>query len=453
MSELRIPRDFEMGVATSSWQIEGDVAGRGRSTWDDFAEVPGAIVDGTTGEPACDHVHRLTEDLELLHWLGADAYRFSCSWPRVQPGGVGPISPSGLGFYDRLVDGLLERGIKPVVTLFHWDLPSELEALGGWTNRDTAYRFADYVAVMADRFADRIDRWATLNEPWCPAFLGYSAGYFAPGHTSGHEAFSAAYHLMLGHGLAVQQLRLASARNVGIVLNLQPFYAEDTEGQAAATHIDAIHNRFFLNLLTNQGVPAVLMENCVDVTDWSFVQAGDADVIAAPLDWIGENYYSVGRLRGAGDVTATAVGQDLRAYPGCPSATFAPRSPVTEMGWEIFPPGLTETLRMIADTLPRVPIWICENGAATVEDVTDDGVHDPDRIAYLQAHLTELMRARERGIDVRGYFAWSLLDNIEWASGWTKRFGLIRVDEQTGQRIAKDSAHWYQNQLRNREAP
>jgi len=447
MTQLRIPRDFQMGVATSSWQIEGDVAGRGRSTWDDFADQPGAIVDGTSGEPACDHIHRLGEDLELLSWLGVDTYRFSISWPRVMPGGQGALSAAGVDFYDRLIDGLLARGIAPAVTLYHWDLPSELEVQGGWTNRDTAYRFADYADAMAQKFSDRVDRWATLNEPWCPAFLGYSAGYFAPGHTSGHEGFAAAYHLILGHGLAMQRLRAHGARNVGIVLNLQPFFADEPAGEPAAKHIDAIHNRLFLNLLTGKGIPSILQETCQDVTDWSFVQPQDALIMSAPLDWLGENYYSVARLRGPSDSPGDAVGQELAAYPGCPPASFAPRPPLTLMGWEIYPPGLTDTLQMIHEALPDVPIWICENGAASEEVVTPDAVHDPERIAYLEAHLTELMKAKDSGLDIRGYFAWSLLDNIEWASGWTKRFGMVRVDETTGTRTPKDSAHWYRQLL------
>jgi beta-glucosidase len=445
VGELRIPRDLQMGVATSSWQIEGDVAGRGRCNWDDFALIPGAIVDGTTGEPACAHIARMDEDLDLIRWLGVDAYRFSFSWPRVMPGGSGAVSKAGLDVYDRLVDGLLSRGVAPAATVFHWDLPSELEDRGGWTNRDTAERYADYVAILAEHFADRIERWATLNEPWCPAFLGYAAGYFAPGHTDGHEAFAAAYHLMLGHGLGVQRLRQAQARNVGIVLNLQPFYADDAEGAAAQVYVDAVHNRFFLDLLAGRGVPQVLTSS--PVSDWSFLRAEDLSVIAQPIDWLGENYYSVGRLRAVDGDDAHAVGQDLAAYPGAPPAGFAPRPPVTQMGWEIYPQGLIDTLVMITEALPAVPIWICENGAATDEEVVADGVHDPERIAYFEAHLGALLRAREQGIDVRGYFAWSLLDNIEWASGWTKRFGLIRVDERTGQRTPKDSAHWYRRAL------
>ncbi len=248
-SDVIIPAGFEMGVATSSWQIEGDVAGRGRCNWDDFADLPGTVVDGATGEPACDHVNRLDEDLDLLAWLGVDAYRFSISWPRVMPDGVGTLSDVGVGFYDRLIDGLVARGIKPVATLFHWDLPSGLEAVGGWTNRDTAYRFADYAEAMAIRYADRVDRWATLNEPWCSAFLGYCSGYFAPGRTEPGASLSAAYHLILGHGLATERLRRAGARNVGIVLNLIPVISERPTMDAAAAHVDRLQNGIFLDLL------------------------------------------------------------------------------------------------------------------------------------------------------------------------------------------------------------
>jgi len=445
MTGLLIPRTFEMGVATSSWQIEGDVAHRGRCTWDDFALKPGAIIDGATGEPACDHIARMDEDLDLLAWLGVDAYRFSISWPRVIPGGSGDVSPDGLAVYDRLVDGLLERGIRPVATLYHWDLPSELEAQGGWMNRATAERFADYVSVVGEHFADRIDRWATLNEPWCTAFLGYAAGYFAPGHTDGHEAFAAAYHLMLAHGLGVERLRDAGARNVGIVLNLGPFYADDPVGEAALEYVDAVQNRLFINLLNGREIPEILRRS--PVSDWSFLNETDIPVIAAPIDWIGENYYFPGRLRAPDTVDRAGIAQDLSAYPGAPPASFAPRKPVTEMGWEIYPPGLTDTLVMISEAFPGLPMWVCENGAATVEEVSEGRVVDPARIAYIEAHLAEVLQARANGIDVRGYFAWSLLDNIEWACGWTKRFGLIRVDERTGERIPKDSAAWFRTLL------
>jgi len=455
MSQLPIPADFEVGVATSSWQIEGDVAGRGRCNWDDFAQIPGKIADGATGEPACDHVHRLDEDLALLDWLNVDAYRFSMSWPRIIPNGTGPVSASGLDFYDRLIDGLLERQIRPVATMFHWDLPSSLEDAGGWVNRDTAAAFADYASVVTEHFADRVDRWATLNEPWCPAFLGYAAGYFAPGRTEPGAALAAAYHLMLGHGLAVQRARAAGARNIGIVLNLTPVYAESAAAQAAADQIDGIQNRFFLDLLAGRGIPADVRERCADLTDWSFVRPEDADIMSAPIDWLGENYYSVVRVAEPGDDADLAIGQDTSAFPGIPPARFVPRDPRTDMGWEIYPDGMRDVLRMAAQALPGVPLWVCENGAATVEVIDASGVHDPGRIDYLDSHIRAVLQAREDGIDVRGYFLWSLLDNLEWATGWTKKFGIVRVDPATGERTKKDSALWFQQQLagRSRSAP
>jgi len=447
LRDLNVPSGFELGVATSAWQIEGDVAGRGRCTWDDFAEVPGAIVDGTTGEPACDHVHRLDEDLDLLAWLGVDAYRFSFSWPRVIPEGTGAVNEAGLEFYDRLIDGLLERGISPTATLFHWDTPSTLEQAGGWTQRATAEAFADYAGLLAERYADRVDRWATLNEPWCPAFLGYAAGYFAPGRKDPDAAFASAYHLMLGHGLAVERLRSAGARNVGIVLNIIPTVTDDPNMHAAAHHVDGIQNRLWLDLLAGRGIPADLRESCANLTDWSFVRDEDLPIIAAPIDWIGENYYSINRVVSVEDAGSDAIGQDAAMFPGAPAHAFAPRPPFTDMGWEIVPSGIQDALTQIAEALPGVPIWICENGAA-VEEVTDTkGIHDPIRTKYLRDHISEVLRAREKGIDVRGYFAWSLMDNLEWASGWTKKFGIVGVDPQTGTRTPKDSAHWYREQL------
>jgi beta-glucosidase len=445
--DLTFPPGFELGVATSAWQIEGDVAGRGRCNWDDFAERPGAIVDGATGEPACDHVHRLEEDLDLLAWLGVDAYRFSIAWARVMPDGTGALSATGLDFYDRLIDGLLSRGIRPVATLFHWDLPSPLEEAGGWPVRDTAYRFADYAEAMAARYADRVDRWATLNEPWCSAFLGYSSGYFAPGRTEPGASLAAAYHLILGHGLAVPRLREQGARNVGIVLNLIPVISESESMDAVTRHIDGLQNRIFLDLLAGKGIPADLRESCASVTDWAFARAGDDPVLSAPIDWLGENYYSVMRVAEPTSQEAHAVGQDAAAFPACPPMQFAPRPPFTDMGWEIDPEGLELALRKATDHLPGVPLWICENGAAVTEEIEDGQVHDPLRIQYIGDHLRALLRNMDRGFDVRGYYAWSLMDNLEWASGWTKKFGIVRVDPATGERTRKDSAHWYRELL------
>lgn len=449
MTEIAIPSDFTMGVATSAWQIEGDLAGRGRSTWDDFADRPGAIVDGTTAEPACDHVRRLDEDLDLLQWLGVDAYRFSISWPRVIPSGTGDMSTAGLDFYDRLVDGLLARNITPVATLYHWDLPSPLERAGGWTVRTTAQAFADYATVVTTRLADRVEMWATHNEPWCPAYLGYAAGYFAPGRTEPDAAFAAAYYLMLSHGLAVERMRAAGARDVGIVLNLIPVLPETPEMAGAAAYLDALQNRFFLNLLAGRGIPSELQS----ATDWSFTRAEDLTLMAAPIDWLGENYYTVMRVAPASPQSADAVGQGTLAYPGVPELSFAPRPPVTDMGWEIVPEGLTLALQLAAEVLPDVALWVTENGAATPEVIDKSGIHDPMRTEYLRAHIAEVLSARSAGLDIRGYLAWSLLDNIEWASGWTKRFGIVGVDPRTGDRRPKDSAKWYRGLLASRQRP
>jgi beta-glucosidase len=447
--EPALPADMTFGTATASWQVEGDVAGRGHCIWDDFAATPGAIVDGTTGEPACDHLTRFDEDLDLLTWLGVDAYRMSISWPRVQPTGMGPVSEAGLATYDRMIDGLLERGIDPVVTLYHWDLPSELP---GWTSRETAERFADYAEAVGARLGDRVSHWATLNEPWVSAYLGYAAGVHAPGRRAPAEALSAAYHLMLGHGLALERLRAQGLINLGIVLNLIPVYADDPGAQAAATHIDGLHNRFFLDLLAGRGIPADVVAGTTQFTDWSFVQESDLPIIAAPIDWLGENYYTVNRVSSvASDVTA--VGQDLAAYPGSPPATFAPREPVTAMGWEVYPEGIVDALRLAATALPGVPLWIAENGAAYADVVSPDGIHDIDRVDYYRQHVAQVLRARAEGIDVQGYLAWSLLDNIEWAEGFTKRFGIVRVEPGTLTRTPKDSALWWRDRLATRVSP
>jgi beta-glucosidase len=439
---LNIPADFALGVATSSWQIEGDVAGRGLCNWDEFSAIPGRIVDGATGEPACDHVNRLDEDLDLLAWLGVDTYRFSISWARVIPGGVGELSQSGLDFYDRLVNGLIKRGIKPVPTLFHWDTPSELEHNGGWSNRQTAYHFAQYARAMANHFGDRIGQWATLNEPWCSAFLGYCAGYFAPGRTEEGVSLEAAYNLILGHGLAVNAMREVGATNIGIVLNIIPCVADTPDMEAQTRHIDGMQNRIFLDLLAGNGVSAEIRQSCASITDWAFVRDEDNVVLSTPLDWVGENYYTINRVAAAGSSDIVAIGQDTSMFPACPPVSFKPRGELTDMGWEIVPEGLLMALQQIAQALPGVPIWVCENGMAAPDDLDDQG-----RIAYLKSHIAQAVAARDHGIDIRGYFAWSLMDNLEWASGWTKKFGMVRVNPETGERTPKASARWYKELL------
>ncbi len=453
--EPTIPADLEIGVATASWQVEGAVAERGSSIWDDFAARPGAIRDGSTGEPATDHLRRMDEDLDLLTWLGVDAYRFSVSWPRVLPDGRGRVSAEGLDVYDRLVDGLLARGIRPAATLYHWDLPSVLQREGGWPERATAEAFADFASVVGERLGDRVDRWATLNEPWCAAFLGYSAGVHAPGLRDPAASLAAAHHLMLGHGLATERLRSAGARQVGVVLNLIPIIAADPDDPAtvaAVRHVDALQNRLFLDLLGGRGVPADLVAGTAALTDWSFFRDGDLAAVAAPIDWLGENYYTVIRvaLHAEG---AEAVGQEADAFPGAPPLRFVPRPPVTEMGWEIEPEGLGTALRAAAEALPGVPLWVTENGAALPDHVDDGHVHDPGRVDYFRRHLAELVRLRADGVDVRGYYAWSLLDNLEWAEGWTKRFGIVRVEPGTLNRLPKDSALWWRDRLATRPTP
>jgi len=443
-----VPKDFQLGVATSAWQIEGDVSGRGLSIWDEFAQREGTVLDGATGEPACDHVRRLDEDLDLMAWLGVDAYRFSISWPRVIPGGMGPASAAGLDFYDRLVDGLLARGIEPVATLYHWDLPLELEQAGGWPSRDTAYRFAEYASIATGHLGDRVARWATFNEPWCTAFPGYVSGYFAPGRREPGAALATAYHLMLAHGLAVAAAREAGARNIGIVLNCFPMLAETPEMEEAAFHLDGLQNRLFLDLLAGAGVPADLIDRCSASTDWSFVRDADRAVMGVPIDWVGENYYTVTRIAPPAGGDGSSIGMDADAYPDAPPLSFAPRPPLTDLEWEVNPQGLVDTLHRIAQALPGVPIWVTENGAAVDESVGPDGlVHDPLRIDYLQSHIAAALQARDEGVDVRGYFAWSLMDNVEWSSGWTIKFGVFAVDPEMGTRTPKDSAHWYRNTI------
>lgn len=455
VSSLRsIPADFTIGTATSSWQIEGDSEGRGRSIWDDFATVPGALVDGATADPACDHVRLLETDLDLLAWLGVDAYRFSLSWPRVQPGGTGPLSSDGLDFYDRLIDGLLERGISPMATLYHWDLPSELNDEGGWLSRVTTEHFANYAGIMAEKFGDRVDAWATLNEPWVSAYLGYAAGIHAPGIKDAHSSVHAAFNLMLAHGRALEALRSAGARNCGIVLNLIPVIPEDNSPETARVcqHVDGLHNRFFLDLLAGKGIPHDLRESCAAFTDFDFATPEDMAVIAAPIDWLGENYYTVSRIA-AGSGSADAVGQDASVYPGVGACRFLPREPRTTMGWEIYPEGLAQALRMAHDALPGVPLWVTENGAACADEIVDGRVDDAVRVDYLDQHIGVTLAVRDEGINVRGYLAWSLLDNIEWAEGLTKRFGIVYVDHTTQVRTPKASAHWLRELLGRRVNP
>jgi beta-glucosidase len=445
-----LPPSFRWGVATSSYQIEGAVAEDGRtpSIWDTFCRVPGAVDNGDTGDVACDHYHRMPEDVALIADLGLDTYRFSVAWPRVQPGGRGPANPAGLAFYDRLVDELLGRGVDPWVTLYHWDLRQELEDAGGWPARDTAYRFADYAELVFAALGDRVKTWTTLNEPWCSAMLGYAYGQHAPGRQNLGDGIAAVHHLLLGHGLAAQRLRAAAGTPIelGITLNLAPAdpATDSAADRDAARAADGLANRLYLDPLIRGRYPEDVLADLADEGVRIPVQDGDLAVISAPIDVLGVNFY-FGQLHSGVD----EQGRE-RDERGRPVRRVVPRDlPRTAMGWEIVPDSFTDLLVRLHRDYPEVPLMITENGAAFVDQPDAEGyVADDDRVAYLAEHLRAVARARQAGADVRGYFAWSLLDNFEWAYGYDKRFGIVRVDYDTQRRTPKRSAHWYRDTIR-----
>jgi beta-glucosidase len=446
----QFPAGFMWGSATAAYQIEGaaDEDGREPSIWDTFSHAPGKVLAGDTGDVADDHYHRWPADVAAMAALGLKGYRFSISWPRVLSGGR--LNQKGADFYSKLVDALLERDIAPIATLYHWDLPQHLEDAGGWPVRDTALRFAEYAEQIGRVLGDRVHMWTTLNEPWCAAFLGYAAGVHAPGRSEPAAALAAAHHLNLAHGLAVQALRgvVSPAARHSVTLNLH-----QVRGDAeAARQVDAVANRIFLGPMLNGAYPADLLADTAEVTDWAFVQDGDTAAIAAPLDVLGLNYYAPVQVRPwAG--TGTRSASDGHGFgPGSPWVAcddiefLALPGPYTEMGWPIDPTGLTELLGRLHRDHPGLPIIITENGAAFDDKVESDGrVHDDARIGFLRDHIAAVGAAIADGVDVRGYFAWSLLDNFEWSYGYSKRFGLIHVDYETQDRTWKDSAYWYRD--------
>ena len=451
------PDGFLWGVATAAYQIEGAVRadGRGPSIWDTFSHTPGRVLAGDTGDVADDHYHRWPEDLDLMAELGIGAYRFSIAWPRIQPHGSGPVNHAGLDHYQRLVEGMLERDITPIVTLYHWDLPQALEDAGGWPHRDTAERFAEYARLVAEVLGDRVGVWGTLNEPWCTAFLGYAAGVHAPGRTEPAAALAAAHHLNLAHGLATQALRsvLPSTAQTTLALNLhQVRAASDDEADLDAAHqVDDVGNAVFLGPLFDGAYPSTLLERLEGITDWSFVREGDEATCHAPPDVLGINYYTptlVRRRRGTGDaeVSHTHGERGLTPFVGCEDVEFLqPPGATTEMGWAIDASGLEDLLLAVERRLPDQPVLITENGAAFDDHVEDGRIRDTDRIAYLAEHLAAVGRVIGQGVDVRGYLLWSLLDNFEWAFGYARRFGVVHVDYDTQVRTAKDSAYWYRD--------
>ncbi|WP_436777679.1 GH1 family beta-glucosidase [Yinghuangia sp. YIM S09857] len=436
----RFPADFLWGTATAAYQIEGavDEDGRGRSTWDTFCAEPGRVRDGHTGAVACDHYHRYREDVALMAELGLNAYRFSVSWPRVQPGGSGGPNTKGLDFYDRLTDELAARGITPFLTLHHWDLPQELEDTGGWLARDTAYRFADYAEIVHTRLGDRVAHWTTLNEPFVQMAFGYALGVHAPGKALLMDALPAAHHLLLGHGLGTAALRAAGASHILLTNNHTPVRpaSADPADTAAADAYDALHNRLFLDPVFLGRYPDL---TAYGVSEVPGVSEDDLDLISAPLDGFGVNYYNPTRIAAPESPDAALPFTDA-------GITGVPR---TGFDWPVVPEGLTELLIDLNARYPLPPVYITENGCAYPDpapdpDIPNATVPDPERIAYLDAHIRAVASARTAGVDVRGYLVWSLLDNFEWAEGYHQRFGLIHVDFTTQKRTPKTSALWYQ---------
>jgi beta-glucosidase len=441
MSLKRFPDGFVWGVATSAQQIEGArrEGGRGDSIWDRYAETPGAIRDGSNPFTACDHYHRWRDDIELLSWLGVNAYRFSVAWPRILPDGRGVPNAAGLDFYESLVDGLLAAGIKPFVTLNHWDLPQALQDAGGWPARDTVSAFVEYADAVTRRLGDRVTSWATHNEPWCIAVQGYEEAGHAPGHRDVGEALRTAHHLLLSHGLAVRTIREnIPETEIGIVLNLAPGWpATETDADRDAARIhDGLFNRWYLDPLFRGAYPADAIRDRIrfgqlESEELAFVEDGDMEIIGTPLDCLGVNYYGRSVVR---------MGASDRPEGVCP----VPPEELTEMGWEVFPEGLTLLLeRLVSDYAPPA-IYITESGAAFPDKVDPDGrIRDPRRLAFLRDHMAAASDAITAGVPLRGYFVWSLMDNFEWQHGYTMRFGLFRVDYDDLKRTPKESAHWY----------
>jgi beta-glucosidase len=440
---FRFPKGFLWGTATASYQIEGawDEDGKGESIWDRFAHTPGRIEDGTSGDVACDHYHRWPEDVDLMKSLNLQAYRFSVAWPRVLPDGRGAVNQAGLDFYSRLVDGLLEASITPFVTLYHWDLPQALQDEGGWPERTTAEAFVEYTDVVSRHLGDRVVHWMTHNEPWAVAFAGHQMGAHAPGWQEWPAAFRAAHHLLLSHGWAVPVLRRNSpGAQVGISLNLT--HVEPASDSAAdldaCRRLDGHVDRWFLDPLYGRHYPADMVADHVaqgrlPARGLDFVQSGDLQAIATPTDFLGFSYYTRALVRALED------GGDLPHID-----SFAPEAKRTEMGWEIYPHGLYRVLCRLHFDYQVPKLYVTENGAS-YSDGPDAGgrVRDERRVRYLQDHLAAAHRAIESGVPLAGYFIWSLMDNFEWAKGYTQRFGLVWIDYQTQQRIPKDSALWY----------
>ena len=433
---IEFPHNFLWGAATSAYQVEGSplADGAGPSNWHRFSHTPGRVHDGETGDVACDHYRRYADDVALMRRLGINAYRFSISWIRVMPRGRGATNPAGVDFYDRLVDALLGSGIEPLVTLYHWDLPAALDDLGGWLNPEIAQWFAEYAAVMFRKLDGRVKLWTTLNEPWVSTDAGYLHGVHAPGHRSPFEAPIASHHLLLAHAEGVRTYRAEGRHRIGLVVNLEPKYAasDDADDLAATARADAYMNRQYLDPVFLGRYPDELAE--VFGEAWPRWPADDVTLIRQPIDFLGVNYY-----------TRNVTRFDPRAWPLRAAPVPQKRATHTETGWEVFAPGLTRVLTWVKERYGNPPVYVTENGAAFYDPPSLDGdrVADPLRIDYLRKHLAAVHAAIAGGVDVRGYFVWSLLDNFEWSAGYGKRFGIVHVDFETQTRTPKDSAGFY----------
>lgn len=430
------PAGFLWGCATSAYQIEGSpfADGAGASIWHRFAHTPGRTANDDNGDVACDHYRRYADDVDLMRQIGLNAYRFSIAWARVLPEGTGRINPAGLGFYERLVDALLAKGIEPMVTLYHWDLPAALDDRGGWLNRDSAQWFADYAQIVFRKLDDRVKFWTTFNEPWVVTDGGYLHGVLAPGHRNRYEAPLASHHVMLAHGTAVQAYRAMGRNKIGLVVNIEPKYpASPSAADLAATRrADAYMNRQYLDPALLGSYPQELKE--IFGAAWPDWPAHDLEQIKQPLDYLGVNYY-----------TRSVTKADPGAWPLYAGSVRQPHAIYSETGWETFPQGLTDTLLWIKDRYGNPPVYITENGSAFYDppQAAGDTVEDPLRMDYLRKHVRAVRTAIRAGADIRGYFAWSLLDNFEWALGFAKRFGIVHVNYATQQRTLKASARLY----------
>jgi beta-glucosidase len=454
-AELAFPAEFTWGASTAAYQIEGavDRDGRGPSIWDTFSRTSGAVIGADTGDVACDHYHRFRDDVALMAELGLGTYRFSVSWPRVQPNGRGPANQPGLDFYRRLVDELHAHDITPWVTLYHWDLPQALEDAGGWPVRDTALRFADYARLVYDALGDGVQYWSTLNEPFCSSLLGYASGEHAPGRAEPAAAVASVHHLLLAHGLGAQVIRAENpAARLGITLNFAPIVPLDADDEAdvdAARRIDGLQNRLFIEPVLRGHYPADVATDLAPYGLAEHVRDGDLDVISTPIDVLGVNYYLSNTVSVSPDESpqlANVVTPDPPGSPwvGAEDVHFHRAGrPTTTQGWEIHPEGLTDLLGWLHKEYPEVPLYVTENGAAFDDALVNGEVRDPERLDYLARHVGAVHDAIAAGADVRGYFAWSLLDNFEWAWGYGQRFGIVHVNFDTQQRIPKSSARWY----------